>query len=263
MNSPLNPGRSILTMGAGPPLVLAHGAGGGVKGNFTGFAAELVSSRHILGLDYPGSGNRALSEGPLSLNRLADDLVAAVVSAGFTSFPLVGVSLGGAVAITAASRHPDKVSGLVLTAAFPWADVQLLDNIAIFEALGSSPDPRARARFIFQSCFAPAMMTDMPSRVHEEVVESLAMTIPVGASAQYQLAKELDISALAESLEVPALVIVAGQDRMVLPATTRTLAEVIPNADRLEYADAGHAFVGAEVEAWAADVDRFLAKHQI
>ncbi|WP_076806808.1 alpha/beta fold hydrolase [Brachybacterium sp. P6-10-X1] len=255
--------RGALSIGTGPPLMLAHGAGGGVKGNFAALATHLASSRHLLGLDYPGSGNRPLSDRRLILESLADELVAVGSSAGFSSFPIVGLSLGAAVAVTAASRHPERVSALVLTAGFSRADAQLLDNIALFEALGSSPDPTARARLIFQSCFAPDMMNDLSRHKHEQIVDAMAGTIPSGASAQYRLSMDLDISTVVESLRIPVLVIVAGQDRMVLPSTSRHLADLIEGAELRDYENAGHAFAGTEVEEWARDIGGFLARHRL
>lgn len=252
--------RGVLSTGAGPPILLAHGAGGGIKGNFHALAAELAGSRRLIGVDYPGSGGRPVADGPLSLETLADELVDAGTSAGFTSFPIVGLSMGGAVAVTAAARHPGRVSGLVLTAAFPYADVQLRDNIALFDALGSSADPRARARLIFQSCFAPGTMDDMAPGEHDAMLTALAETFPPGAPDQYRLSEELDISDLAASVDVPTLVIAAGQDRMVLPSTTRRLAELIPGAQLLDYPATGHAFAGAEVREWSSDISQFFTR---
>jgi pimeloyl-ACP methyl ester carboxylesterase len=250
-----------LSIGAGPPVLLAHGAGGGVKGNFSALAAEMCDSRRLIGMDYPGSGNRPMANRPLRVEALADDLVAAGDAAGLTRFPIVGLSLGGAVAVAAAARHPDRVSGLVLTAGFPYADAQLRDNIALFDALGSSPDPLSRARLIFQSCFSPAMMNGMSQQDHEDTLASLAATIPAGATDQYRLSDELDISASAASVRVPTLVIVAGQDRMVLPSTTRRFVDLIPGAELREYPTAGHAFVGGDVQDWARDISRFLTRN--
>lgn len=251
----------VLSIGTGPPVLLAHGAGGGVKGNFSALATELSGHRRLIGLDYPGSGNRPVADRPLRVEALADELVAVGDAVGAQRFPIVGLSLGGAVAITAAARHPDRVSGLVLTAAFPRADAQLRDNIALFDALGSSSDPLSRARLIFQSCFSPAMMNGMSRQDHEDMVANLAATLPTGATDQYRLAEELDVSASAASIRVPTLVIVAGQDRMVLPSTTCRLADLIPGAELREYSAAGHAFAGGEVQDWARDIDGFLTEH--
>lgn len=246
-----------ISIGTGPPVLLAHGAGGGVKGNFTTLAAEMCGSRRLIGLDYPGSGNRPMADRPLRVDALSDELVAVGDAAGGMRFPIVGLSLGGAVAVAAAARHPDRVSGLVLTAAFPRADAQLRDNIALFDALGSS-DSLCRARLIFQSCFSPAMMNGMSRQDHEDTLADMAATIPAGATDQYRLSGELDVSSSAASIRVPTLVIIAGQDRMVLPSTTRRLAGLIPGAELREYQAAGHAFVGSEVKDWARDIDRFL-----
>jgi pimeloyl-ACP methyl ester carboxylesterase len=251
-----------LSIGTGPPVMLAHGAGGGVKGNFTTLAAEMSGSRRLIGLDYPGSGNRPMADRPLHVDSLADELVAVGDAAGAPRFPIVGLSLGGAVAVAAAVRHPDRVSGLVLTAAFPCADAQLRDNIALFDALGSS-DPLSRARLIFQSCFSPAMMNGMSWRDHEDTLADMAATLPVGATEQYRLSGELDVSSSTASISVPTLVIVAGQDRMVLPSTTRRLADLIPGAELREYPAAGHAFVGGEVQDWARDIGRFLTRRDL
>lgn len=55
---------------------------------------------------------------PLTLYGLADALVRAGVDAGVSRFNILGYSLGTAVAVRAASRHPQRVTGLALTAGF-------------------------------------------------------------------------------------------------------------------------------------------------
>ena len=41
--------------GSGPGLVLAHGAGGGVKENFAPIMDHLAADYTVVGVDYPGS----------------------------------------------------------------------------------------------------------------------------------------------------------------------------------------------------------------
>lgn len=60
-----------LSIGTGPPVLLAHGAGGGVKGNFNALATEMNGHRRLIGLDYPGSGNRPVTDRPLRVEALA------------------------------------------------------------------------------------------------------------------------------------------------------------------------------------------------
>ena len=52
-----------------------------------------------------------------------------------------------------------------------------------------------------------------------------------------------------------------AHDRLVNPASTRALAELVPGAELLEYPDAGHLFTPAEEVHWAADAEDFLNRH--
>ncbi|MEV0028437.1 alpha/beta hydrolase [Nocardia sp. NPDC050793] len=66
--------------------------------------------------DYPGDDTR------LDLDALADALVAAAVDAHVEAFTVIGFSLGTAVAVRAAVRHPGRVRGLLLAAGFAKPD---------------------------------------------------------------------------------------------------------------------------------------------
>lgn len=240
--------------GDGPPLVVAHGAGGGVELNFTDLADALGGRRQVIGRDYPGAGSRPRAEEPLRLEDLADGLVDAAVAAGHERFPILGLSLGSAVALTAASRHPDRVTALALTVGFPRADVLLSASVDLFHSV----PPGGQARVLFVSTSSPTTLASIPAGGFEETYAAVEATIPPGAADQLALAASVDVVDIAKATSVPTLVIAAGQDHLVLPSSTRELAAIIPGATLLEYPDAGHVFTPDEARTWAGDVDAFL-----
>lgn len=79
-------------LGSGPGLLLAHGAGSSLAGTY-GPVLEALAARHtIVGIDYPGSGDTPRSTTPLSVDDLADQLVAAADAEGLDRFAVSGYS---------------------------------------------------------------------------------------------------------------------------------------------------------------------------
>jgi pimeloyl-ACP methyl ester carboxylesterase len=111
------PGRLALTQtGEGPPLVLVHGVG--ARRAIWGRVVERLAARHaVTALDVPGFGDSPPVGPGFDLDAVADVVAQGLAVAGVpTPFGLVGHSLGGAVALTLAHRHPDAVGPLVLVA---------------------------------------------------------------------------------------------------------------------------------------------------
>jgi pimeloyl-ACP methyl ester carboxylesterase len=105
-----------LVGGEGPPLVLVHGLGGAAT-NWLLLAPELVRERRVIVPELPGHGGSGrLPEAP-SLDPFADAVIAVLEHEGAVPASWVGHSLGGAVALRAAVRRPEAVTGVVLAAA--------------------------------------------------------------------------------------------------------------------------------------------------
>jgi pimeloyl-ACP methyl ester carboxylesterase len=64
-------------------------------------------------------------------------------------------------------------------------------------------------------------------------------------------------------VRVPTVVFVGGQDRIVLPTSTRELASGIADAELIEYPTAGHIFNDSETQTWIADIRSFLDRHSL
>ncbi len=99
--------------GAGEPLVLLHGAMGTIQSCFGGLLPALARSRQVIALELQGHGHTADTDRPLSYEQLADDVVAVVGGRGVDRTDFVGYSMGGAVAIQTAMRHPGIVRRVV------------------------------------------------------------------------------------------------------------------------------------------------------
>ena len=95
----------------GPLIVLIHGTRL-TRVSWRGIVSRLEDRHRCVSVDLPGHGD--LADRPFSLDAAAAIVEAAIDDAGAGPAILVGLSLGGYVAMTVAARSPDRVRGLVL-----------------------------------------------------------------------------------------------------------------------------------------------------
>ena len=100
--------------GAGPPLVLLHGATGSGGDHFTGLRPSLTSGFLCYMPDARGHGGTGWEAGESwTTADLVADLDAFVDAVGLETFHLLGYSLGGMTALHYATRFPDRLRTLV------------------------------------------------------------------------------------------------------------------------------------------------------
>ncbi|MFE5807341.1 alpha/beta fold hydrolase [Streptomyces sp. NPDC056491] len=175
-------------LGSGPGLVLAHGAGSSVAGTYGPILEGLAARHTVVGVDYPGSGDTPRSTTPLSLDDLADQLVAAAVTEGLDTFALSGYSLGGPVAIRAAARHPERVTALVLTATFPYRDNHLALALPIWRKLAEAGNREVLAEYLTMMALGADALEAMPAEQLQQTIGFTAASVADGTPEHAELA---------------------------------------------------------------------------
>lgn len=129
----------------GPPILFAHG--GLADHRAALFRVGALASSHRLVLpDLRGSG-RSVYDGALSWDRLADDLVALLDHLRIARAFVGGTSMGSAVALRFALRHPARTDGVVLLSPlYPGADRPLDDAPRAAMRVMAEAGERARTR---------------------------------------------------------------------------------------------------------------------
>ncbi|WKV71725.1 alpha/beta hydrolase [Streptomyces sp. PCS3-D2] len=251
--------RTVRTESGGPGLLLAHGAGGSVEANFGAVLDELAARFSVVGVDYPGAGATPRAEAPLLLDELADQLVAAADAEGLQRFAVLGYSLGGNVAVRVATRYPDRVTALVLTATFARADNRLELAGDLWKALADRGEPDLAASLLVPLVLNPAVLEGLSAQEVRQLVRDTARTLPPGQADHAALIRGADLRAEIAALDVPALVVVTTQDLLVPAGLQRELAHILPGA-RLAELPTGHLPFAERPAEWAALVTAFLSE---
>ena len=102
--------------GSGEPLILLHGGVVGIV-MFGPNVAELAKNRKVIALELQGHGRTADIDRPLSCEGMADDVAGLMKYLGLEKADVMGYSMGGAVALQTAFRHPESVRKLVVVSA--------------------------------------------------------------------------------------------------------------------------------------------------
>ncbi|MEU9040193.1 MULTISPECIES: alpha/beta fold hydrolase [unclassified Kitasatospora] len=217
-----------IVQGAGPGLLLAHGAGGSARDNWGPLLPDLAVHRTVVAPDFPGSGDSPYEPGRLTLDDLAERLVAAADAEGLDTFDLAGYSLGAAVAVRIATRHPERVRSLLLLAGLAGGSARMRILSELIVDLEERPDDLAR--LVLAVTFAGSWVDALSAEQLAGLGEALKCPQPAGFRQQFRLAGEADVRAELAAIAVPALVVGTAEDMLVPPSQHRLLAEGIPGA---------------------------------
>lgn len=100
--------------GSGQPVVLLHGAFMTITNNWDGWISELSRTRKVIAVEMQGHGRTADVPREITYENLADDVAALLDYLEIPRADLIGYSMGGAVAMQCAIRHPDRVRKAVI-----------------------------------------------------------------------------------------------------------------------------------------------------
>jgi pimeloyl-ACP methyl ester carboxylesterase len=98
--------------GTGEPLVIIHGAYMSI--DLMGeIVPRLAETRQVIAVELQGHGRTADIDRPLSYEAMADDVAALMHEIGIEKADIFGYSIGGAIALQMAIRHPEMVDKLI------------------------------------------------------------------------------------------------------------------------------------------------------
>ncbi len=247
-------------LGSGPGLLVAHGAGNSMAHTFGPILEGLAARYTVVGIDYPGSGETPRATGPLSLDELADQLVAAADAERLDRFALSGFSLGGAVAIRAAARHPERVTALVLTASIPHRDNRIALATSVWRKIAESGDRELLAEFLLLISLGTQALEAMSSEQLREMLDFAAATAADGTPEQATLAGQVDVRDDLARLKVPTLVISTTEDWLTSTTLHREIADTISGAQLAEI-DTGHLPMVERADEWLQLITDFVDDH--
>jgi pimeloyl-ACP methyl ester carboxylesterase len=225
--------------GAGPPLVLLHGAWSDGR-SWAPQLAGLGDEYDLVAWDAPGCGGSSDPPADLTLSDYADAVAALVRALGLGRVHLAGHSFGAGLAIAVLARHRDLVRSLVLSGAYAgWR--------------GSLPPEEVRARLhrvLADLDRPPAEWIDdqldgffsgpVPPATRDAV---RAMARDVRAAGLRSMAvafADADLRDVLPTIDVPTLLVSGADDRRAPRPVAEALHAAIPGSRLVLVPGAGH-----------------------
>lgn len=247
-------------IGAGAPLVMLHGWGMH-SGHLVPLAERLAQRRQVVLVDLPGHGASGWQPRQYADNALAG-FASAVAEAMPDGATLLGWSLGGLIALELARRRSCRLASLVIVGGTPrfvagdgWPQAIRGEDFAALRARLADDPVRCLDAFRVQSARgdtrASAVLRMLRRHCHPPQPDALRAGLDALEAG--------DLRGELHRIDLPALVVSGGRDRVTPPAAGRFLAAGLPRSRFCLVPDAAHApFVGRE-PALAERIERFLS----
>jgi len=246
------------TSGSGPPLVkaanwLSHLEFDGRSPVWRHWLDALSADHTLVRYDPRGCGLSDWNIEQTSVDMWVQELEAVVSAAHLDRFPLLGISQGGAAAITYAVRHPERVSHLILYGVYARGKFkrgpseQGEEELALAQLvkLGWGKDNPA-FRQVFTTLFIPEGTAEQHRWFNDLQRVS---TSPDNAVKFIQALGMIDVEQLLPQVQAPTLVLHAENDARVPFSEGRRLASQIPNATFVPLPGNNHILLEREA-AW-------------
>ena len=238
----------------GLPLVLINSLGTDLR-LWNQVVPALEADFSILRYDLRGHGLTDCPPGPYSLVQLAQDLRSLLDHLGIQRAALVGISIGGLIALQFAASHPGAVRALVLadTAARIGSADRWQQRIEAVRREGL----QALAPAVLGLWLSESFRANQPT-LTRGFGNMLTRTPAEGYIACCSTLAESDLSPQLPKIQAPALVLTGEMDAATPPEQGRALAAALPDARFELVPAAAHLPCIEQPERVAAFIRRFL-----
>ena len=219
-----------------------------------------------IAVDLPGSGESAKPAGPYSVEGYADQVAAFLDALGIEQAHVAGVSLGAAVGMQLAARHPGRVRSLSLHSGWHAGDDYLRAVVEQWRTLASALPSVADVvvQGIFPWCFTPEMYAGRPDFVAGLVdfVRSRPAQ-PVDAFlAQTDAVLAHDASAVLGDIDAPTQITFGAHDAVCSPRFAEPLHTGIADSELVVFDHLSHAGLHEDAETFNRATLDFLLRHR-
>jgi pimeloyl-ACP methyl ester carboxylesterase len=217
----------------------------------------------VIALDLRGHGESQWAD-RYSLDDMTDDLERFVRALGLRHFSLLGLSLGGLIAMTYAGRRPEALAACVIVDIAPEIDRSGASRIQF----------NVQATDIFLSreeAFAAARADNVrpPETLHRQRSDAGLMRLEDGRwtyrydralrrPGNLQLREPQALWESCANIEVPALVVRGEASDILSPQIAERMIRTVPRAQLVEVANAGHGVPYDAPEEFLSVVRTFL-----
>ena len=247
--------------GAGPPLAILHGLFGSGR-NWASIAQRLAAHHHVIALDLRNHGASPWVE-TMDYREMAEDVRTTLQGRGYDRFALLGHSMGGKVAMTAALEHGAAVERLIVADIAPvsYAPHHLGHVRAMHELdLGG-----VKRRSDADAALAPAI-PDPAERaflLQNLVFENGAARWRLNLEAiEREMPRLVGFPALPpdHTYKGPTLFVAGGRSTYLRPEHEPAIRQLFPNAEIAVIDNAGHWLHAEQPAAFLAIIEAFLTR---
>jgi 3-oxoadipate enol-lactonase len=217
-----------------------------------------------LALDYRDVGDSEPAVGPYSIADLADDVAWTAEALHIERAAVVGISMGGFVALELTLRQPELVKKLVLVVTSAGGPTHVSTSREIMALLMPGEDDVETgegARRVCSAVAAPGFAERHPDEIDTFV--EIARHRPMRRDAylrQLAACRAHDVSARLGEIGAPTLVVHGEVDPLVRVGNGRFLAERIPGAQLIVYPNTGHIPEVERADEFNRDLVAFLGE---
>ena len=247
--------------GTGPVVIFMHGIGG----NRTNWAEQQAGLRNrycTVAWDARGYGDSDDPDKPLKFSDFAGDLNALLDHLGIRSAHLVGLSMGGMIAQDFYGRHAERVATLTL------ADTSQGFGAATEADRRDFLAPRLKPLQdgLTPADLAPKMVGVLAgSKAAKHVRQRLLESVSAVRTGPYiQALKAVvttDFREILPTIDVPTLIIVGTDDKVLPVSESQILANAIPGSELMLIEHAGHLTNIEAPELFNTILGDFLDRH--
>ena len=238
--------------GTGAPILLIPGLG--LDHTYYRFGVPLLARRmQVLAVDPRGIGRSTKSPPPYSVESWADDFAGMIDKLGFGPIHVLGSSLGGAIALALAQRHPGRLKSLTVVGGFSELDrateLNFRLRLKLIEKLGMSDEVAdymglwTLTRKFINSDAGYAVMRANQANIRTNSAASYSAFVEAllrWGRCQPGQEQEPKFTSLLSSIKLPTLVVTSDNDHLIPKDLSDLIAARISGAKLAVMPGAGH-----------------------